>query len=36
VPPPDQGPAAIALALWTLIFVALTVWRLRSRDITLA
>ncbi len=36
VPLPDQGPAAMALALWTLIFVALTIWRLRSRDITLA
>jgi ABC-2 type transport system permease protein len=33
---PDQGQAAIVLAVWTLIFVALTVWRLRTRDITLA
>jgi ABC-type transport system involved in multi-copper enzyme maturation permease subunit len=27
---------AIVLAVWTLIFVALAVWRLRTRDITLA
>lgn len=35
-PLPDQGQAAIVLAVWTLIFVALTIWRLRGRDITLA
>lgn len=33
---PDQTQAAIVLAAWTLIFVGLAVWRLRSRDITLA
>ena len=33
---PDQGQAAIVLAVWTLIFVALAIWRLRTRDITLA
>jgi ABC-2 type transport system permease protein len=33
---PDQTQAAIVLAAWTLIFVALTVWRLRTRDITLS
>lgn len=33
---PDQGQAALVLAVWTLIFVGLAVWRLRSRDITLA
>jgi ABC-2 type transport system permease protein len=36
VPLPDQAQAALVLALWTLIFVALAVWRLRNRDITLA
>jgi ABC-type transport system involved in multi-copper enzyme maturation permease subunit len=33
---PDQGQAAIVLAVWTLVFVVLTVWRLRTRDITLS
>jgi ABC-type transport system involved in multi-copper enzyme maturation permease subunit len=33
---PDQTQAALVLALWTLIFVTLAVWRLRTRDITLA
>lgn len=35
-PLPDQGQAAIVLAAWTLVFVILAVWRLRTRDITLA
>ncbi len=35
-PLPDQGQAALVLAAWTLIFVALAVWRLRNRDITLS
>ncbi len=33
---PDQTQAAIVLAVWTALFVGLTVWRLRTRDITLA
>ena len=33
---PDQGQAGIVLAAWTAIFVGLAVWRLRTRDITLA
>jgi ABC-type transport system involved in multi-copper enzyme maturation permease subunit len=33
---PDQTQAAFVLAAWTLIFVALAVWRLRTRDITLS
>lgn len=35
-PLPDQTQAAIVLAVWTLIFVALAVWRVRTRDITLS
>jgi ABC-type transport system involved in multi-copper enzyme maturation permease subunit len=35
-PLPDQTQAAIVLAAWTLLFVALAVWRLGGRDITLA
>jgi ABC-type transport system involved in multi-copper enzyme maturation permease subunit len=35
-PLPDQAQAAVVLAAWTLIFVALAVWRMRTRDITLA
>lgn len=33
---PDQTHAAIVLAAWTAIFIALAFWRLRSRDVTLA
>jgi ABC-type transport system involved in multi-copper enzyme maturation permease subunit len=33
---PDQAQAAVVLAVWTLTFVALAVWRLRTRDITLS
>ena len=33
---PDQGQAVLMLAAWTLIFVALAAWRLRTRDVTLA
>lgn len=33
---PDQTQAALVLALWTVIFVALAYWRLRTRDVTLA
>jgi ABC-type transport system involved in multi-copper enzyme maturation permease subunit len=33
---PDQGQAVLVIAAWTLLFVALAVWRLRSRDITLS
>lgn len=33
---PDQTQAAIVIAAWILLFVALAVWRLRSRDITLS
>ena len=35
-PLPDPVQAAVVLAVWTAIFVALAFWRLRSRDITLA
>ena len=35
-PLPDQTQAAVVLAVWAIIFVGLAVWRLRSRDITLA
>jgi ABC-2 type transport system permease protein len=35
-PLPDPTQAAIVLAAWTVIFVALAVWRLRTRDITLS
>jgi ABC-2 type transport system permease protein len=35
-PLPDASQAAVVLAVWTLILVALAVWRLRTRDITLA
>lgn len=33
---PDQPQAVVLLTLWTILFVALAFWRLRSRDITLA
>lgn len=33
---PSQTQAAIVLAVWTIIFIALAFWRLRSRDVTLA
>ena len=33
---PDQGQAVLVIAAWTLLFVGLAVWRLRSRDITLS
>lgn len=32
---PDQGQAALVLAIYTVLFVALAFWRLRTRDITL-
>lgn len=32
---PDQGQAALVLAIYTALFVALAFWRLRTRDITL-
>ncbi len=32
---PDQGQAAIVLAIYTVVFLALAFWRLRTRDITL-
>jgi ABC-type transport system involved in multi-copper enzyme maturation permease subunit len=31
---PDQGQAALILAVYTVIFLALAYWRLRSRDVT--
>lgn len=33
---PDQTQAAIVLAVWTVIFIALAYWRLRTRDVTLS
>lgn len=33
---PDPTQAAVVLAAWTVVFIALAYWRLRSRDITLA
>jgi ABC-2 type transport system permease protein len=33
---PDQTQAAIVLAVWTVLFIALAFWRLRARDITLS
>jgi len=33
---PDQGQAAVVLAVYTVLFVAIAFWRLRSRDITLS
>lgn len=33
---PSQTQAAIVLALWTIAFIALAYWRLRTRDVTLA
>jgi ABC-type transport system involved in multi-copper enzyme maturation permease subunit len=36
VPLPDQGQAALVLAVWIVIFIALSFWRLRTRDITLS
>lgn len=33
---PDQTQAALVLAAWTIVFLALAFWRLRSRDVTLA
>jgi len=35
-PLPDALQATVVLAVWTLVFVALTYWRLRSRDVTLS
>lgn len=35
-PLPDAGQAALVLTLYTLGFVALAYWRLRSRDVTLS
>jgi ABC-type transport system involved in multi-copper enzyme maturation permease subunit len=32
---PDQGQAALVLAIYTVVFVALAFWRLRTRDVTL-
>jgi ABC-type transport system involved in multi-copper enzyme maturation permease subunit len=31
---PDQGQAALLLGLYTVFFIALAYWRLRSRDVT--
>jgi len=33
---PSQEQAALMLALWTAVFMALAFWRLRTRDVTLA
>jgi ABC-type transport system involved in multi-copper enzyme maturation permease subunit len=33
---PDQTQAFVVLTAWILVFVALAVWRLRTRDITLS
>lgn len=35
-PLPDAGQAAAVLAVWTILFVAVAYWRLRTRDVTLA
>lgn len=32
---PDPGQAALVLAIYTVVFVALAFWRLRTRDVTL-
>lgn len=32
---PDPGQAAVVLAIYTVLFVALAFWRLRTRDVTL-
>lgn len=32
---PDQGQAALVLAVYTVVFVAIAFWRLRTRDVTL-
>lgn len=32
---PDQGQAALILTIYTVLFVALAAWRLRTRDVTL-
>ena len=32
---PDPGQAALVLAIYTVVFVALAYWRLRTRDVTL-
>jgi len=32
---PDQGQAALLLGIYTVIFLALAYWRLRSRDVTI-
>ena len=32
---PEPGQAALVLAVYTVVFVALTYWRLRTRDVTL-
>ena len=31
---PDQGQAALILGAYTVVFLALAYWRLRSRDVT--
>ena len=36
VPLPDQGQAALVLAGWIALFVVLSFWRLRTRDVTLS
>lgn len=33
---PDMGQAALVLAIYTAVFLALAYWRLRTRDVTLA
>jgi ABC-2 type transport system permease protein len=33
---PDPGQAALVLAIYTVVFVGLAFWRLRTRDVTLA
>ena len=33
---PDQTQAAIVIAVWTALFIAIAFWRLRTRDVTLA
>lgn len=33
---PDQGQAAVVLAIYSVVFVAMAFWRLRTRDITLS
>jgi ABC-type transport system involved in multi-copper enzyme maturation permease subunit len=31
---PDQGQAALILGAYTVVFLGLAYWRLRSRDVT--